>query len=426
MSRRSVHPASLLWADVDPAQWPLSNGDLERLRAALLSVAAQRSEEAFDDVVTGQLGAWSSGWRWAGDEGSIGGGVVRGWCCASHSIKGTNADVVDRVLAGLADWRAWITHLSSLFDQLEPRPGDSAGDSGDLDAVVAHAVTIVLAEVAEATSCGDAWYNHAHQVLCWYLERWGVDAGAAGAAVGRACAGVFSSWSGVADDVAARLAGEIAADVHDRIAALPKDDVVLRHRALRAALDPAWAPPSPASASSASARDGHAVYIDVVDAARDGGRAQRLREALRVARSLANGGALVDLALVRSLHEIAVPRSAHGFRRGDAFAKGGRERYGFDDAVIDACDTALVEANDVDAGSVVFRAARAYLDLCFFHPFVDGNARAARLVFDLILAREGVVLDDVDALFRYPVAGGALPSARAFIELAWRLAHPAR
>ncbi|MFE0725841.1 Fic family protein [Streptomyces rochei] len=44
------------------------------------------------------------------------------------------------------------------------------------------------------------------------------------------------------------------------------------------------------------------------------------------------------------------------------------------------------------------RAARAYLDILFFHPFEDGNARAAMLALAFVLAREGVLLDQVHPL----------------------------
>ncbi|WP_306364834.1 Fic family protein [Nocardia sp. CC227C] len=41
------------------------------------------------------------------------------------------------------------------------------------------------------------------------------------------------------------------------------------------------------------------------------------------------------------------------------------------------------------------RAARVYLDVCFFHPFADGNARSALLALAFVLARDGIVLDEV-------------------------------
>ncbi|WP_445395072.1 Fic family protein [Streptomyces sp. LE64] len=44
------------------------------------------------------------------------------------------------------------------------------------------------------------------------------------------------------------------------------------------------------------------------------------------------------------------------------------------------------------------RAARTYLDVLFFHPFADGNARAAMLALAFVLAREGALLDRVRPL----------------------------
>ncbi|MFI1153336.1 Fic family protein [Streptomyces sp. NPDC020817] len=46
------------------------------------------------------------------------------------------------------------------------------------------------------------------------------------------------------------------------------------------------------------------------------------------------------------------------------------------------------------------RAARAYLDVRFFHPFDDGNARSAFLALVFVLAREGVALDGVGLIRR--------------------------
>lgn len=42
-------------------------------------------------------------------------------------------------------------------------------------------------------------------------------------------------------------------------------------------------------------------------------------------------------------------------------------------------------------GMLASRAARAYLDVCFFHPFADGNARAALLALVFVLGRDRVV-----------------------------------
>ncbi|GAA2673774.1 hypothetical protein Apa02nite_043760 [Actinoplanes palleronii] len=52
------------------------------------------------------------------------------------------------------------------------------------------------------------------------------------------------------------------------------------------------------------------------------------------------------------------------------------------------------------------RAARVYLDVLHFHPFVDGNARSAALALYFVLAREDVVLDRAAPLLmtRWPAA----------------------
>ncbi|MGW7348996.1 Fic family protein [Streptomyces sp. NPDC054854] len=50
-------------------------------------------------------------------------------------------------------------------------------------------------------------------------------------------------------------------------------------------------------------------------------------------------------------------------------------------------------------------AARAYLGVAFFHPFTDGNARAALLTLVHVLAREDIVLSEVGPLQTTPLRG---------------------
>ena len=61
-------------------------------------------------------------------------------------------------------------------------------------------------------------------------------------------------------------------------------------------------------------------------------------------------------------------------------------------------EACIAEANDSSIPAPA-RAARAYLDLCFFHPFSDGNARAARLALDHVLTRAGLLLYAVEPIF---------------------------
>jgi hypothetical protein len=85
---------------------------------------------------------------------------------------------------------------------------------------------------------------------------------------------------------------------------------------------------------------------------------------------------------------------AAGFRRGPAFAKNGRDRYGLHADTQQRYQTCLQEAADLTI-PVAARAARAYLDVAFFHPYDDGNARLAGVVLHFVLLAAGVELDEV-------------------------------
>jgi len=84
---------------------------------------------------------------------------------------------------------------------------------------------------------------------------------------------------------------------------------------------------------------------------------------------------------------------AAGFRRGPAFAKNGRDRYGLHPDTQQRYESCLLEATDLTI-PVAARAARAYLDVAFFHPYEDGNARLGGLVLHFVLLRAGVELDE--------------------------------
>lgn len=85
------------------------------------------------------------------------------------------------------------------------------------------------------------------------------------------------------------------------------------------------------------------------------------------------------------------------FRETDAHAKAGRERYGLTATTRADFAACLREATDPQIPPAA-RAARAYLDVAFFHPFTDGNARAALLTLVHVLAREDIVLPEVGPL----------------------------
>jgi hypothetical protein len=130
---------------------------------------------------------------------------------------------------------------------------------------------------------------------------------------------------------------------------------------------------------------------------RDPARAARLHAALDRVRAEAEAGEVLTFERLASWQSIVLGTAEARFRTLPAFAKEGRERYGLDDRTEPRFRTWLREADDEDA-TVAARAARIYLDVLFTHPFDDGNGRAAALALDFVLARAGVVLDQVGPL----------------------------
>lgn len=389
-----THPARLSWAQVTEALAVRLDVDaLTRLALAHVPPAPPANREpveaAIDVAFQRAHGGWASGWRWAHGEGSIGGGPVAPWCCPPHSVwrKGDTAaaQTARRAADALVDWRAWIAELAALFARSEP----------GLPAIVAferHAAA-VLAAVAERTGAEDAWYTHAHQVLTWFLESHGHDD--ADQIVTRAIAGRFESWVAPSETVAA----DVVAGLRDRVFRRRKahvDGLALWTKA-RAAT--AWQTAMPALARANV--DGVLDYIVRHDAAIDEERGARMLAALELARRDARGTAPLTFAMLQHWHGYVGEDPA--LRTHDAWAKDGRERY---EHVKDLGDKVAAALRDANAGSSpIARAARVYLDICFLHPFANGNARAARLALDFVLTRAGLAVDDPDgALFRTPLA----------------------
>ncbi|WP_078911255.1 Fic family protein [Streptomyces sp. NRRL WC-3742] len=144
-------------------------------------------------------------------------------------------------------------------------------------------------------------------------------------------------------------------------------------------------------------RDGFRSWCEESVRRHDPVRAERLLAAHALARGDAARRAPLDFALLAGWQREVLAATAAPFRVGDAYAKAGRERYGLTSRTRADFDSCLCEATDPDV-PLAARAARAYLDVAFFHPFADGNARAALLTLVHVLAREGVVLPEVGPL----------------------------
>ena len=150
--------------------------------------------------------------------------------------------------------------------------------------------------------------------------------------------------------------------------------------------------------------------VESLDQPRCPKRAEAMRRALGLVEAELSD---ISLTLDRlSLwHSTAGPGSAIR-RQGWAFAKGGEERYSLDNATLNQ------RLLDLVSGSPLERSLRAYLDILFFHPFLDGNSRMARLAFHHFACLDGLDFTGVDSLFRLSIPAGNRKAYRLFSELA--------
>ncbi|MGW3018134.1 Fic family protein [Streptomyces longwoodensis] len=142
-----------------------------------------------------------------------------------------------------------------------------------------------------------------------------------------------------------------------------------------------------------TAGDGFRAWCEGPVRQRDPVRAKRLL----LAHADATRRARLDFALLAAWQREVLGETEVPFRANDAYAKAGRERYGLTPSTQADFAACLREATDSEL-PLAARAARAYLDVAFFHPFTDGNARAALLTLVHVLAREDIVLPEVGPL----------------------------
>lgn len=223
-------PFDLTWAEADPRLHPFDSADaLEAVLSlapasrvptrpvghaadhAVISWSHNEGADWADDMTRAlveRFGRWTTGWRWAHDEGDLGGGPVGSWCCTRDSMT-TPEETLTRVTDALCEWREWLEILAERFDRHRldtVRPEDRPW-------AWERAATHLINHCVDRTGGGDAWYSHCSQVLTWFLTRWGVDEQTARARVAHAIDGRFESWIGpdqrLVTDVAERLAASL-------------------------------------------------------------------------------------------------------------------------------------------------------------------------------------------------------------------------
>ena len=423
-----LNPRTLSWDEVDPARHPFDSGSAGRVVRSLgparrvpvrpnLSYGdpdrrnwnwnvARPWADAMSHALAEHYGGWAVGWRWAHDEGDFDGGPVGSWCCPSHSVDTPEA-TLDRVVAGLCEWRNWLEQLARWF---EAYPLDLTA-LADQRILWENTTRNLILHVTDRTGCGSGWYGHCDQVLTWFLARRHVDPEVAQRLVTQAVGGRFRSWTGpdrvLLDDIAERIAESLRPeDVVGPPASGPLPDHLRSWLAVRAGT--AWedVPDGGGDEPVVPSRDGAAESIRTFDSAVDAARGKGLLAALELVRADAARGAALDFELLRGWqqHVLGTPRPP-SFRTLPAFAKSGRERYGIGPGTRQLLDACLAESAR-DGGRLLpltARAARVCLDVCFFHPFDDGNARSAFLALVFVLAREGVALDGVSLIRRFSV-----------------------
>ncbi|MEV7602856.1 cell filamentation protein Fic [Kitasatospora sp. NPDC089797] len=305
-------------------------------------------------------------------------------------------------MAALCEWHDWLEHLAEWFEAYPLAPETLTADR----ILWERAARNLILQVADRTGAESGWYGHCQQVLGWFLSYWGVAPELAERLAQQAIGSRFKSWTApdtvLAEDIAERLVGPLRPqDTHWSPDPIDLPDHLECWLAVRESVPWPDDEDSADGGPTTPARDGAAADFRSFDAAVDPARAAGLLTALELVRADAARGAALDFELLRGWqqHVLDTPEPPR-LRAHPAFAKGGKERYGIGPETRTRLDACLAQAADSRL-SLAARTARAYLDVCFFHPFDDGNARSALLTLLFVLARAGVTLDSVVLIRRF-------------------------
>lgn len=385
-----------------PADSHLPSNDARATRDAL--------ETRILIVVDREIGTWATGFAWS----PIRGGLSPGYCCSGDSLlRETDAspeDTTRRVVAAIVAWREQLDTIDALLEAtsapLRHLP---------LPTQLEHAVVALLPFCLEETGGGEDWQDSLPTLLRWYVDRLGEDGQRLAQVIATTGSGSFTSFFSPshAEREAAGVALRQAA--LSRLREAPGDglDAWIRTRGQKP-----WAAlvlaPVPVEG------DAHLAFVGARDGLHDPARGERMRRALLACRHAAARSVPLTFALLAEWQAIVLGRPAP-FRTSPAFTKDGRETYGFDAQTKPRFERWLAEAQRKKE-PLCFRAARLYLDVCFTHPFEDGNARSARLALDYLLTRSGLTLQLAEPIFcltRAPDdAAGLLGLARVLTRTA--------
>jgi hypothetical protein len=438
---------TLTWADVDPGRHPFDPDtvlDVVRALAPAGGVPApyrynpvRGFDRAADDArwawqramtvaLVEHYGAWACGWNAEMAGRTADGTLTLRWSGARDSIT-TPQETLGAVAGALVDWRAFLEDLAGLFARHLPLPVEPRAAFVAWEATAAS----LVATVAARSGADEHWYAVCTLALKWFLAVAEVPGEDHDALVDAAIGGRFWSFvsplgaevADAAESLAAALTGITPPPADAWPDTWPQDWPSWRSTELPAAARAPWV-------ASPAAPDTLAIWRQVRQAARwehaaehvcgpartaRDGIAEHLAKrkygagdvlaALELVRADAAEGGPLTFARLEAWQRVVLAEVRAPFRTTSAWSRAGRERYAYRDELPEAFEACLAEATD-PAVPLPSRAARVYLDVLFFHPFVDGNGRSAALALYFVLAREGVVLDRAAPLLmtRWPAS----------------------
>ncbi len=382
----------LPWSVVDPAGIPFDPAPayaIARKHFAALSstdrVHAAHGHYHLDlDLIT-HYGAWASGWDWTS---SYGGPL-------SPPDATDHADAwVQRTVTSLVRWREFLEELALLQMSLREET-----DGLPLADRIEHAAARYLPLVLDLTGATAEWYVTFKVALRWHVESLGVVDPRVARVIGDVVSGVFESWCAPSSATAASTCAELGLRVGELNASPVKlGDALARWWTRRA--ETTWHKPRSRQPGPVTT-DGHRAFIERRDAARSADRARHMNDALTFIRAEANAQRPLSWTMLREAQRHVLGVASVDFRDGDAFAHHGRERYALGADTFERFENCLANAARPSLPPLA-RAARVYLDVCFVHPFADGNARAARLALDHVLTTAGLALHTAEPVFLLP------------------------
>ncbi len=406
----------LPWSVVDPAGIPFDPAPaytIARKHFATLSsedlVHAARGHLDLDlDLIT-HYGAWACGWDWSNSYG--------GPLDPPDATK--NADTwIHRTVTSLVRWREFLEELALLQMSLHEET-----DGLPLEDRIERAATRYLPRVLDLTGATAEWYTTFKVVLRWHVESLGVVDPRVARVIADVVSGVFESWCAPSDGVAASACAELGLRVGELHASPARlGDALARWWTRRA--ETSWHAPRSRQPRPVIT-DGHRAFIERRDAARSPDRARHMNDALTFIRAEANAQRPLSWTMLREVQRRVLGVSSVGFRDGDAFAHHGRERYALGADTFARFENCLANAGRTSLPPLA-RAARVYLDVCFVHPFADGNARAARLALDHVLTTAGLALHTAEPVFLLPRRADEPTNGASLMYLLDQLAGPTR